>query len=634
MAQQFLGPTGGSQEDGLSKNESRNIPIKIRRATPNLDRFGRDLSAFAKENKLDPVIGRTEEIERMLQILLRKSKCNPVLIGHAGVGKTAIVEGLAQRISQGEIPQLKGKKIVSLDLTAMLAGTVYRGQFEERLKNVLDEAVLAKDVILFIDELHTIVGAGAGEGGMDLANILKPLLARGELQCIGATTFDEYRKYIEKDPALTRRFQPVEVPEPSASETVEILKGLRTKLEVHHSLSISDANINFVVEQTIRHIPDRFLPDKAIDVLDEAAARDQVRKAKELSLESIASVISNIAQVPVSSIITKDCEKFLFLEQRLSTDVIGQDEAVAAISRALRRSAVGLRDARRPIGAFLAVGPTGVGKTHICKMLAKHVFGDEDALIQIDMSEYMEKHSVSRLIGAPPGYIGYSEGGQLSESIRRKPYCVVLLDEIEKAHPDALNILLQAFEEGHLTDGLGRKINCKNVLFVMTSNLGAGSINQEPIGLAAAFHKPKNNFESMKERILESVKQWCKPELINRLDEILVFRQLDEKQARQILVREVKQFVDLATQAKYQVEVTPAVYDFLLKQGFDEQYGARSLRRAVQRVLFDSLAEVILRQNFPKGTNLLAVLRDGVVTYIPASLLEKPNLDSALPLAA
>ncbi|MCO6432558.1 MAG: ATP-dependent Clp protease ATP-binding subunit [Deltaproteobacteria bacterium] len=650
MASQSFGPGKGSNRDPKhNKNSSQSkknididyvdsgsqkIPVKVepkRKPTPALDGFSRDLTKLAAEGRLDPMIGREEQLERMIQVLLRKGKCNPVLLGDAGVGKTAIVEGLAQKIASGEIPFLEGKRVCALDVTAMLAGTMYRGQFEERLKTVIQEVLEAKDVILFIDELHTVIGAGAAKGGMDLSNMLKPLLARGEVQCIGATTYNEYRKYFESDAAMARRFQPVDVPEPSVDDTIKICRGLKSKLERHHGIKISDEIITSAVHGAQRYIPARFMPDKAIDVLDEAAARAQVAKERTLTSKRVSEVLANISGVPVQSINAEEASRYIELESNLNSEVIGQSEAVSTISKALMRARAGLRDPNRPIGAFLALGPTGVGKTHLCKRLAHHLFGDANALIQFDMSEYMEKHNVSRLIGSPPGYVGHDQGGQLTEAIRRKPYAVVLLDEIDKAHPEALNILLQAFEEGQLTDGQGRRVSCKNVLFIMTSNLGVEEANRQPFGLAAGISRTDGGHEYTKQRMLDKLHQSWRPELINRLDEVLVFRSLDEIQCAAILKRELEIFSQNAARVGYQVEVTPDVAAFLLKKGFDREYGARPLRRAVEHYLLDTLSDAILSGSVPKNTPLLAVLTGGSISFVPYENIPRPALE---PVAA
>jgi len=631
--------------------------------TPALKAFGRDLTKVAKEGGLDPVIGRESEIERVIQILCRRTKNNPVLIGEAGVGKTAIVEGLAQEIAHGNVPEiLRDKRVVTLDLALMVAGTKYRGQFEERIKAVMDEIRKVKNVILFIDELHTIVGAGSAEGAMDASNIIKPALSRAELQCVGATTLNEYRKYIEKDSALERRFQQVKVEEPSVDDAIKILQGLQEKYESHHKAKFTPEAIEASVKLTARYLTARFLPDKAIDVLDEAGARarigtmtrppaikeleaeiDRINRAKlaaiaeqnfetaaslrddekhakknlEETLKSwrstseetivtvtdddIMSVVSKWTGVPLRRMEEKETEKLLKMEEELRGRVIGQDEAVIAISKALRRSRADLKDPRRPIGSFLFLGPTGVGKTYLARNLAEFMFGDADSLIQIDMSEYMEKFTASRLIGSPPGYVGYEEGGQLSEAVRRRPYSVVLFDEVEKAHPDVMNLLLQILEEGTITDSLGRKIDFRNTIIIMTSNVGASSIKRQTTLGFGAMAEDQADHEGMKDKIMEESKRYFKPEFLNRLDDLVVFHMLEKKDLNQIVDLEVSKLVKRLHDKEVALTLTQEARDFLSEKGFDPAYGARPMRRAVERFLEDPLAESLLRGDVKPG---------------------------------
>lgn len=629
--------------------------------TPTLDEFGKDLTAEAKEGKIDPVIGREEEIQRVIQILSRRTKNNPCLIGEPGVGKTAIAEGLALKIVRDEVPELlAGKKLVALDLTSMVAGTKYRGDFEERIKKAMDEVKNAKDVILFIDEVHTIMGAGAAEGATDAANILKPSLARGEIQVIGATTIDEYRKNIEKDAALERRFQPVTVGEPTEEETVEILKGLRDKYEAHHKVKITDAAIANAVKLSSRYIADRFLPDKAIDLIDEAASRVRLKaytvpdnlkemekelksleeekasavraqdfeqaavirdkenklktlldeekekwknlsshQVKEISTEDIASVVSSWTGIPATQITKEESERLLNMEQILHERIVGQDKAVSGVARAIRRGRAGLKNPKRPIGSFIFLGPTGVGKTELCKTLAETMFGDEDAIIKLDMSEYMEKHTVSKLIGSPPGYVGFDEGGQLTEKMRRKPYSVVLFDEIEKAHPDVFNMLLQILEDGVLTDSQGRKVSFKNAVIIMTSNVGASKIT-DPKSALGFGNDDKNENESIEKLVMADLKATFKPEFLNRIDEIIVFNQLEKKDieeiARRMLSSLKKQLAELGADVVFTDKAVSAIAD----AGFDKVYGARPLRRAIQTKIEDKLSELILENKLGK----------------------------------
>jgi len=631
--------------------------------TPALKAFGRDLTKLAQEGGLDPVIGREDEIERVIQILCRRTKNNPVLIGEAGVGKTAIVEGLAQEIVTGNVPELlRDKRVITLDLALMVAGTKYRGQFEERIKAVMDEIRKVKNVLLFIDELHTIVGAGSAEGAMDASNIIKPALSRSELQCIGATTLNEFRKYIEKDSALERRFQQVKVDEPSVEDAILILQGLQEKYEMHHKAEFTPQAIEASVKLTSRYLTARYLPDKAIDVLDEAGAcarigtmtrppsiknaelriekinkdkvaaiaeqdfekaaslRDDEKNAKKeleetlkewrasseekivvVDDEDIMSVVSKWTGVPLQRMEQKETEKLLKMEDELKTRVIGQDEAVIAISKALRRSRADLKDPKRPIGSFLFLGPTGVGKTYLARNLAEFMFGDSEALIQIDMSEYMEKFTASRLIGSPPGYVGYEEGGQLSEAVRRRPYSVVLFDEVEKAHPDVMNLLLQILEDGTVTDSLGRKIDFRNTIIIMTSNVGASTIKRQTSLGFGAMNADESDFEGMKEKILEETKRYFKPEFLNRLDDLVVFHMLEKIDLNQIVDLEVSKLVARLKEKEIDLALAEDARELLSEKGFDPNYGARPMRRAVERYLEDPLAEALLRGTVKTG---------------------------------
>jgi len=639
--------------------------------TPALRAFGRDLTEQARKAELDPVIGRADEIERIIQILCRRTKNNPVLIGEAGVGKTAIAEGLAQEIVSGNVPELlREKKVITLDLALMVAGTKYRGQFEERIKAVMDEIRKNKNVILFIDELHTIVGAGSAEGAMDASNIIKPALSRGELQCIGATTMNEYRKYIEKDAALERRFQTVKVEAPSVDETILILKGIRPKYEAHHKAKILDIALEAAAKLSDRYLTGRFLPDKAIDIMDEAGSRariaamtrppnvkdieaeiETIRAEKEAAIKSqdfekaaalrdsekqakdkldavlaewhankeekevvvgeeeIMHVLSKWTGVPLSRLEQQETAKLLAMDNELKGKVIGQDEAVLAISKALRRSRADLKDPRRPIGSFIFLGPTGVGKTFLARTLAEFMFGDADALIQIDMSEYMEKFTASRLIGSPPGYIGYEEGGQLSEAVRRRPYSVVLFDEIEKAHPDVMHLLLQILEEGKITDSLGRKIDFRNTIIIMTSNVGAELIKKQT---SLGFGAPKldDNYDTMRDKILEETKRVFKPEFLNRLDDIIVFHTLTKPDLVRIVDLEMKKVIARIKLKDIHLTLDESAQEFLIEKGYDPTYGARPMRRAVERYLEDPMAEELLRGNIKPG-DLVTVKRDG-----------------------
>jgi len=633
--------------------------------TPALDAFGRNLTELARENKLDPVIGRQNEIERVIQILSRRTKNNPVLLGEAGVGKTAIVEGLAQSIVAGNVPEiLRNKRIIVLDLALMVAGTKYRGQFEERIKAVMEEIKRSQDVVIFIDELHMLVGAGAAEGAIDASNILKPALSRGEMQCIGATTMDEYRKYIEKDAALERRFQTIMVEPPSVEQTIEILKGLRDRYEAHHRVTFKDEALEAAAKLSDRYISGRFLPDKAVDLIDEAgsrarlnvlvvppeikqleqkveslrkekesyiksqlfekaaALRDQERQARqdleqlnrewsqakdkmrpELGEEEIAKIVSQWTGIPIFRLEEKESEKLLKIEEQLHKRVVGQDEPIAAIANAVRRSRAGIKDPKRPIGSFIFLGPTGVGKTLLARALAEYMFGDEDALLQLDMSEYMEKFNVSRLIGAPPGYVGYEEGGQLTERIRRRPYAVILLDEIEKAHPDVFNILLQVFEDGRLTDSFGRKVDFRNTVIIMTSNVGAELIRKAG-SLGFKTQKEEVTYQEMKEKLLEEVKRTFKPEFLNRIDDTIVFRPLLKEDLQRIIDIEIGFVADRLKERSIILEVNQEAKDFLIEKGFDPIFGARPLKRTIQRFLEDSLASEIISNRFKDGSTV------------------------------
>lgn len=657
---------------------------------PTLDKFGRDLTAEAKAGKIDPVIGRGEEIQRVIQILTRRTKNNPCLIGEPGVGKTAIAEGLALKIADGEVPEiLENKRVVSLDLTGMVAGTKYRGDFEERIKTALDEVKKSGDVILFIDELHTIVGAGSAEGSTDAANILKPSLARGELQVIGATTLNEYRKYIEKDAALERRFQPVTVGEPTEEEAVEILKGLRDKYEAHHHVKITDEAINAAVKLSSRYISDRYLPDKAIDLIDEAGSRvklqsmtppenirlledeiktisaektasvnaqdfegaaklrdrekektEQLKKLKEqwhesnrhaggeVTAEEIAEIVSGWTGIPATTLTEEEGQKLLRLEDTLHKRLVGQDEAVSAVSRAIRRGRVGLKDPKRPTGSFLFLGPTGVGKTELCKTLAETMFGSENAVIRFDMSEYMEKHTVSRLVGSPPGYVGYDEGGQLTEAVRRKPYSVVLFDEIEKAHPDIFNILLQILDDGVLTDSQGRKVNFKNTVIIMTSNVGARAISeQKSLGFGDKDTAAKDD-KTIKDEVMTALKAQFRPEFLNRIDDIIVFKQLEKDDITEIARRLLKVLSDrIFDNMEITLSFTEKAVEKLADAGFDKVYGARPLRRAIQNAIEDSLSEEILSGKIKRGDTVLCDTTDEGYSFTPAASA-KPTGDA------
>jgi len=647
-------------------------------STPTLDKFSRDFTQMARDNKFDPIVGRNKETERVIQILSRRTKNNPCLVGDPGVGKTAIAEGLAQRIVAGDVPEtVKDKRVVALDLSGMVAGTKYRGEFEERIKRVVQEVTTNTNVILFIDELHTLIGAGGAEGALDAANILKPSLARGEMQVIGATTLDEYRKHVEKDAALERRFQPVMVDEPTEDETIEILKGIRDKYEAHHNVKITDDAVEAAVKLSARYVTDRFLPDKAIDLIDETSSKVRLRsytappnikyleeqiaelekekeaavkveefeKARELKQkqlemkkqleadqqawqdantkshnivdgDEIADVLAAMTGVPVKRLQQEEGQRLMQMEETLHKRIVGQNAAVKTISRAIRRGRVGLKNPSRPIGSFLFLGPTGVGKTYLCRALAEILFGDENAIIRVDMSEYMEKHNISRLIGSPPGYVGYDEGGQLSERIRRKPYSVVLFDEVEKAHPDVFNILLQVLDDGHITDAQGRKINFKNTVIIMTSNLGARSIvNPKKLGFVSDVDKNRS-YEDMKKMVMSEVKDLFRPEFLNRIDDIIVFHPLDHEDVQQITRLMLDETV-ARVQENMEIELvyTDALVEHIAKEGYDQSYGARPLRRAIQNKIEDEMAEAILLGRFGEGARIVVDFVDGVVVF-------------------
>jgi len=644
-------------------------PAKGRSKTPALDYFSRDLTQLAREDKLDPIIGREKEIERIIQILARRKKNNPVLIGEAGVGKTAIVEGLAQRIVAGRVPNvLKNKRVLALDMAAIVAGTKYRGQFEERLKSILNEIQHHGDCVIFIDEIHTIVGAGAAEGAIDASSILKPALARGEIQVIGATTPEEYRRYIEKHSALERRFQKIMVEPPSVAETVQILQGLREKYELHHNVTYEDAALYAAAYLADRYITDRFLPDKAIDVIDEAGSRvklmrpvinpeldeierkiEKITRAKEEAVrrqefekaaefrdeqkklteylkrkrkewekkgsfpvvteEDIAYVVSSWTSVPLAKLEEKESSRLLRMEEELKTWIVGQDDAIAAVAKAIRRSRAGIKDPRRPIGSFIFLGPTGVGKTELARVLARFLFGDEEALLRFDMSEYMEKFNVSRLVGAPPGYVGYEEGGQLTEKVRRKQYSVVLFDEIEKAHPDVFNILLQILDDGQITDSLGRKVNFKNTVIIMTSNIASTEIRGLS-GIGFTSTTPEVNYENIRTKVMTEVKRVFRPEFLNRVDEVIVFRPLDRPQMEAIVDIQLRELASRLKEKKITIQLTTAAKELLIQEGFDPQYGARPIKRAMRRLLEDPLAEELLKGGFTNNPNII-VDRDG-----------------------
>jgi ATP-dependent Clp protease ATP-binding subunit ClpC len=654
--------------------------------TPALDQLGIDLTAAARAGKLDPVIGRYKEIERLIQILSRRTKNNPALIGEPGVGKTAIVEGLAHRIVAGDVPEtLEDRRLIALDMGSLVAGTKYRGEFEERLKKIIDEIKTAANCVLFVDEFHTMVGAGAAEGAVDAANILKPSLARGELQCIGATTLDDYRKYVERDAALERRFQPVLVEEPSVDETLEILRGIKERYEEHHHLTISDEALNSAANLASRYIPDRFLPDKAIDLVDEAASRvriknktmpitlkeakqlgDNIRKDKDAALatqqydyaaelrerelqiddkikkleeewrseqeqekpevlaEDIAEVVSMWTGVPVVQLAGDETSRLLNMEEVMHRRIIGQDEAINTIAKAIRRARAGLKDPRRPIGNFIFLGPTGVGKTELARALSEFMFGSEDTLIRIDMSEFMEKFAVSRLVGAPPGYVGYDEGGQLTEAVRRKSYCCILLDEIEKAHPDVFNLLLQIFDDGHLTDAKGRRVDFRNSIIIMTSNVGAELIRKgTTIGFASRSDEAKTreqNYERMKENLLGELKKTFRPEFLNRVDGVVVFHSLTKEQIRSIVDLMLATVSQQLIEKGIGLKVTEAAKDFLGEKGYDEVFGARPLRRVIQNMVEDKLSEDLLRGEFQAGDTIVIDLEGEEIVVHPEAV--------------
>jgi ATP-dependent Clp protease ATP-binding subunit ClpC len=596
-----------------------------------LEEFGTDLTQLAAEGKIDPVVGRQQEIERVVQILGRRTKNNPILIGEPGVGKTALAEGLALRINNGDLPeQLANRRVIALDLASLVAGSRFRGEFEERLKQVMAEVNQAGNIILVIDEIHTLVGAGSVEGGMDAANLLKPALARGELQCIGATTLDEYRQYIEKDAALERRFQPVMVKEPTVEDTIEILYGLRSRYEEHHRLTITNRALEAAAKLSARYISDRHLPDKAIDLIDEAGSRVRLRYSKissegevnsetqkpQVDVEDIAQVLSASTGVPVNRLTESESAQLLHLEDVLRERVIGQEEAVKAVARAIKRSRVGLRNANRPIASFIFCGPTGVGKTELTKALAATVFGSEEAMIRLDMSEYMEPQSVSKLIGSPPGYVGYGEGGQLTEAVRRRPYTVILFDEIEKAHPDIFNLLLQLLEDGRLTDSQGRVVNFNNTLIIMTSNLGARAIEKQGTGLGffAEEDSVQAQYNRTVDQVNEALKQSFRPEFLNRLDEIIVFHQLTREQVKSIATLLLQDVSESLAQRQIKISLTEAFKEQLIKEGYDPSYGARPMRRAISRLVEDYLAEAILAGEIKEGdTAVIDLDEDGRV---------------------
>ena len=691
VRQQVIQLLSGYQAAGPEKAAAGATPstADVPAGSPVLDQFGRNLTQLARERKLDPVIGREREIERVMQVLSRRTKNNPVLIGEPGVGKTAIVEGLSQRIVSGDVPEtLRGKQLYTLDLGALVAGSRYRGDFEERLKKVLKEIRTRGDIILFIDELHTLVGAGAAEGAIDAASILKPMLARGELQTIGATTIDEYRKHLEKDAALERRFQPIKVEEPSLAHTIEILKGLRDRYEAHHGVTITDQAVVTAANLADRYIADRYLPDKAIDLIDEAGSRLRIRrmstppdykvieeeiakarKDKELAIEKqnfeqakklrekeeellqrkaakeqewraegvdlfdvvdeevIAEVLANWTGIPVYKLTEEETSKLLRMEEELHRRIIGQNDALKAVSQAIRRTRAGLKDPKRPSGSFIFLGPSGVGKTETAKALAEFLFGDEGSLVQLDMSEYMEKHTVSRLVGSPPGYVGYEEGGQLTEAVRRKPFSVVLFDEIEKAHPDVFNALLQILEDGRLTDAQGRTVDFKNTVIIMTSNLGTAELRKASVGFAKTDEAVTH--EKMKVKVNEALKQHFRPEFLNRIDDIIVFHELTKDEVTEIIdlmIRRVRE--QLETQG-LSIELTRAAKYLVVDKGYDATMGARPLRRALQRMVEDPLSEKILWKEFRAGDTIIADVENGEITFKAMEQFEPPPVELA-----
>ena len=694
LTTEALKASGIDPEDTQSVNAAGTASDDADSKAPTLVKYGRDLTAAAKKGKIDPVIGREKEIERVIQVLSRRTKNNPCLIGEPGVGKTAIAEGLAQHIIEGSVPEpLKNKRVVTLDIASMIAGSKYRGDFEERLKNVIEEVKKEGNVILFIDELHVLVGAGSAEGAMDAANILKPSLARGEIQVIGATTLDEYKKHIEKDAALERRFQPIIVSEPSEEDAIAILKGIRDKYEAHHGVKISDEAIESAVRLSSRYIRDRFLPDKAIDLMDEAASKLRMKnltappdmKSKEeeikrvagekenavrnqdfekaatlrdkekvlaseleemkknwnsesgkekltLTAEDIEDVVTQTTGIPVKKLVHEESERLLNMENILHKRVIGQDEAVNAVARAIRRGRVGLKDPKRPIGSFLFLGPTGVGKTELSKALAEVLFGDESAMIRVDMSEYMEKHTVSKMIGSPPGYVGFDDGGQLTEKVRRKPYSVILFDEIEKAHPDVFNIMLQILDDGRLTDAKGRTVDFKNTVIIMTSNIGAKTItDSKKLGFTPAEDNFDRNQETIRENVMDELKRSFRPEFLNRIDDIIVFKQLDREDIKQIASRLCDSVVKSLKELGITLSVEDSAIDVLVEKGFDVTYGARPLKRAIQSLIEDKMAEKMLEKTFSEGDEVVARGEDGKIVF--AKKGEDPVAETTEPKA-
>ena len=686
-----LSAAGDTDRDGQKHGTAKKSGGKN---TPNLNSYGTDLTEMVRENKIDPIIGRGTEIERVIQVLSRRTKNNPCLIGEPGVGKTAIAEGLAQHIIEGSVPEpLKNKRVVTLDIASMIAGSKYRGDFEERLKNVIEEVKKEGNVILFIDELHVLVGAGSAEGAMDAANILKPSLARGEIQVIGATTLDEYKKHIEKDAALERRFQPIIVSEPSEEDAIAILKGIRDKYEAHHGVKISDEAIESAVRLSSRYIRDRFLPDKAIDLMDEAASKLRMKnltappdmKSKEeeikrvagekenavrnqdfekaatlrdrekvlaseleemkknwnsesgkekltLTAEDIEDVVTQTTGIPVKKLVHEESERLLNMENILHKRVVGQDEAVNAVARAIRRGRVGLKDPKRPIGSFLFLGPTGVGKTELSKALAEVLFGDESAMIRVDMSEYMEKHTVSKMIGSPPGYVGFDDGGQLTEKVRRKPYSVILFDEIEKAHPDVFNIMLQILDDGRLTDAKGRTVDFKNTVIIMTSNIGAKTItDSKKLGFTPAEDNFDRNQETIRENVMDELKRSFRPEFLNRIDDIIVFKQLDREDIKKIASRLCDSVVKSLKELGITLSVEDSAIDVLVEKGFDVTYGARPLKRAIQSLIEDKMAEKMLEKTFSEGDEVVARGEDGKIVF--AKKGEDPVAETTEPKA-